>query len=285
MSKGYIYIMSNPALKDMVKIGFATDVEARRKQLSTTALPYEYEVYATYETQGKIEDKKLHKLIDNLNPDLRVSKNREFFVMTPEEAYELLESIAFISGTRDKLKRNSIEKEQRQIIRKPQINFGECGIPIGAELVYIKDPSIKVTVISERKVQYRDEITSLAEVANLLTGHPTSGPQCFSYNGILLNEIANKTQWSGYQDNIVISRTRKDKCISMTYRHRRLAELWCEEKYHDVWIKSDIAIETDQALVTDENSVLDKCYHFKDNRSALHYFNLIKRKMRRELKN
>lgn len=33
--------MTNPALKDMVKIGYATDVESRRKQLSTTALPYE----------------------------------------------------------------------------------------------------------------------------------------------------------------------------------------------------------------------------------------------------
>ena len=47
MSKGYIYIMTNPCLKNMVKIGYAADVEARRKQLSTTALPYEYEVYAT----------------------------------------------------------------------------------------------------------------------------------------------------------------------------------------------------------------------------------------------
>ena len=60
MSKGYIYIMTNPCLQDMVKIGYATNVEERRKQLSTTALPYEYEVYAAYETQGKLEDKKLH---------------------------------------------------------------------------------------------------------------------------------------------------------------------------------------------------------------------------------
>ena len=39
MAKGYIYIMTNPCLKDMVKIGYATNVEERRKQLSTTALP------------------------------------------------------------------------------------------------------------------------------------------------------------------------------------------------------------------------------------------------------
>lgn len=28
---GYIYIMTNPALRDMVKIGYATDVELRRQ--------------------------------------------------------------------------------------------------------------------------------------------------------------------------------------------------------------------------------------------------------------
>lgn len=94
--KGYIYIMTNPALIDMVKIGYATNVEERRKQLSTTALPYEYEVYATYETNGNLEDKKLHQLIDDLNSDLRVSKNREFYVMTPEQAYQLLEAIAIV---------------------------------------------------------------------------------------------------------------------------------------------------------------------------------------------
>ena len=38
MAKGYIYIMTNPCLKGMVKIGYARNVESRRKQLSTTAL-------------------------------------------------------------------------------------------------------------------------------------------------------------------------------------------------------------------------------------------------------
>ena len=53
MAQGFIYIMTNPCLKDMVKIGYATNVETRRKQLSTTALPYEYEVYATIRNKGE----------------------------------------------------------------------------------------------------------------------------------------------------------------------------------------------------------------------------------------
>ena len=197
MSRGYIYIMTNPCLKDMVKIGYACDVEARRKQLSTTALPTDYEVYATYETKGNLEDKKLHKLIDNLNPDLRVSKNREFFVMSPEEAYDLLEAIATISGSLDKLKRVKSKKAGDTIkTKKPPINFKKCGIPIGAELVYVDDPNVKVTVCGERKVEYNNEITSLTAVAKQLKNSKNlQGPAFFTFNGRLVTDIAKETQW------------------------------------------------------------------------------------------
>lgn len=199
MAKGYIYIMTNPALKNMVKIGYASDVEQRRKQLSTTALPYDYEVYATYETSGNLEDKKLHKMIDQLNSDLRVSKNREFFVMSADDAYELLEAIATISGTKDKLKKikaNSIGGQPAQQVKKPPIDFLKCGIPIGAELVFTEDPSVTVTVVSARKVKYKEEITSLSAVAGALKNYKAiQGSAFFTYNGELLTEIAEKTQW------------------------------------------------------------------------------------------
>lgn len=196
MAKGYIYIMTNPCLQNMVKIGYAKDVEERRKQLSTTALPYDYEVYATYETPGKLEDKKLHKLIDNLNPDLRVSKNREFFVMSPEDAYDLLEAIAMISGSQDKLQKgNGSDVVTEQKTKKPAVNFQKCNIPIGAELVFTDDPNVKVTVVTDRKVQYNNEITSLSAVAKNIKGYSIAGPSCFSYNGKIVAEIARETQW------------------------------------------------------------------------------------------
>lgn len=195
MAKGYIYIMTNPALNDMVKIGYATNVETRRKQLSTTALPYEYEVYATYETSGSLEDKKLHKLIDNLNPDLRVTKTREFFIMSPEAAYELLESIATISGTSGKLKKIKKSTQKKQQVRKPPVNFAKCGIPVGAELVFVEDPSVVATVVSDRKVQYKDEITSLSAIIAGIKGYMTAGPSYFTYNGKLVADIARVTQW------------------------------------------------------------------------------------------
>ncbi len=196
MAKGYIYIMINRCLQGMVKIGYATNVEERRKQLSTTALPYEYDIYATYETSGKLEDKKLHRLIDNLNPDLRVSQNREFFLMTPEEAYGLLETIAVISGSQDKLcKSHAPNANTMQKIKKPAVNFAKCHIPIGAELVLVDDPSVIAIVESERKVIYNGEITSLSAIAKEIKGYPVSGPSVFTYNGKLVCDIAGETQW------------------------------------------------------------------------------------------
>ncbi len=197
MAKGYIYIMTNPALHNMVKIGYATDVELRRQQLSTTALPYEYEVYATYETPGKLEDKKLHKMIDNLNPDLRVSKNREFFVMSPEEAYELLESIAVISGSQDKLKRlKETSNTPRQVIRRPAIDFYKCGLKDGDELVCTEDPTVVAVVNGEHKVLYNDELTSLSAIMKKMKGYNNiAGPSYFTYKGEALTEVAERTQW------------------------------------------------------------------------------------------
>lgn len=196
---GYIYIMTNPALHDMVKIGYAANVETRRKQLSTTALPYDYEVYATYETPGKLEDKKLHSLIDNLNPDLRVSKSREFYIMSPEDAYELLEAIATISGSQERLKRMcETEKVESKLVRKPPVDFYKCGLKNGDKLVFNDDSNITVVVQSEHKVLYKDELTSLSAIAKDYYGYSVSGPSCFSYKGESLIDIANRTQWKDW---------------------------------------------------------------------------------------
>ena len=64
-------------------------------------------------------------------------------------ANELLEAIATISGTTEKLKRKgkNVPKIPAQHIKKPPINFKKCGIPIGAELVFTEDPTVKVTVV------------------------------------------------------------------------------------------------------------------------------------------
>ena len=186
MSKGYIYILTNPSFPDYVKIGYADDVKSRVNQLNRTeCTPYAFRIYATYEVDSRLNDLKLHKMIDKLNPDLRSrdeidgkKRVREFYSLSAEDAYGIFEAMAEIHGTTDKLEKwkasaTDIKQEQaaQSIARqkKEKFEFSKLGIPIGAELEYIHDRAIKVIVADEkRKVYYNDEEWSLSSLARVL---------------------------------------------------------------------------------------------------------------------
>ena len=141
-----VYILTNSSFLDYVKIGYATDIEARLKQLNRSeAIPFAFRVYAVYKVNSAFTDKELHKLIYILNPDLRTIENfdgkervKEFYVMSPEDAYSLLECIAKISGTQDMLCRltpeghevldEQIAEEVKQASRRGPFRFSVCDI-------------------------------------------------------------------------------------------------------------------------------------------------------------
>ena len=94
---GYIYIMTNPSFKEFVKIGYAADVKQRLDELNrSSAVPFAFRIYATYEVDSALSDKKLHSILDKLDPELRSKEEidgkkrvRDFYAMTPEDAYAL----------------------------------------------------------------------------------------------------------------------------------------------------------------------------------------------------
>lgn len=108
---GVIYILTNPSFKEYVKIGYADNVDSRLQQLNNSdCIPFAFRIYATYEVEERLTDLKLHALIDQLNPNLRSIDNvdgkkriREFYAMSPEQAYSILETIAVLGGRKDRL--------------------------------------------------------------------------------------------------------------------------------------------------------------------------------------
>lgn len=112
MSAGVIYVLTNPSFPKYVKIGYADDYEKRIAQLNRSeCLPFAFRAYCVYEVDGRLQDKVVHNLIDKLNPDLRAVETfdgkprvREFFNMSAEDAYDMFDSIAKLSGTQDKLR-------------------------------------------------------------------------------------------------------------------------------------------------------------------------------------
>lgn len=106
MEQGVIYILTNPSFPDYIKIGYATDLERRLRQLNRSeTIPFAFRAYAIYEVESNLTDIVFHDLIDRLNPDLRSietfdgrERKREFYAMSPEDAHGLLKCIAKISG-------------------------------------------------------------------------------------------------------------------------------------------------------------------------------------------
>ena len=121
-TKGVIYILTNPSFPDYVKIGYADNVEKRLTDLNRSeCIPFAFRIYATYEVPKRLTDLSLHGLIDKLNPTLRAidtfngkPRKKEFYAMTKEDAYSLLEAIAEIHDRTDKLKLYPVSVEEKQ---------------------------------------------------------------------------------------------------------------------------------------------------------------------------
>ena len=61
---GFIYILTNPSFPEYVKIGYADDVKRRLKELNRSeCIPFAFRIYATYEVESRLSDKKIHSII------------------------------------------------------------------------------------------------------------------------------------------------------------------------------------------------------------------------------
>lgn len=104
--KGVIYILTNPSFPKYVKIGYSDNINKRLEELNRSeCIPFAFRLYAYYEVENRLSDKKVHELIDGLNPELRSVENingkerkREFYAMPKEQAYGILKSIATINN-------------------------------------------------------------------------------------------------------------------------------------------------------------------------------------------
>ena len=215
---GVIYILTNPSFPEYVKFGYADDIDSRLNQLNRSeCIPFAFRVYATYEVSNRLVDLKLHNLIDQLNPTLRSietfngkQRKREFYAMSPEEAYALLEAIAEIHGYSNRLKlwdmddaqlkEEATAQEIESQKRSPNFTFDECLIPNGAVLVNTDNPEVTCKVVDRRRVEYCGEIMSTTTLARLVSGksYYRNGPRFlyehFTYKGARLDDIKGRTE-------------------------------------------------------------------------------------------
>ena len=213
---GYIYIMTNPSFPEYVKIGYAKDVKQRLDELNrSSAVPFAFRIYATYEVDSALSDKKLHSILDKLDPELRSKEEvdgkkrvREFYAMTPEDAYAILEAIAEINGYTHRLKKwkaTAAEKKDEEAAqeiseahqeRMKPFSFSMCNIVVGEQVEFSYNGCNKsgtlCTVVDDKHVEYNGETWSLTALAKHLLGDvkwALAGPRYFKFKGEWLNGI------------------------------------------------------------------------------------------------
>lgn len=212
---GYIYILTNPSFPDYVKIGYADNVENRLQQLNRSeCIPFAFRVYAKYAVNSRLSDIKVHAIIDKLNPNLRSIENfngqkrvREFYAMSAEDAYAVLEAMAEIHGYTNRLElvapdAKEVEAEETaediKEARKERLTtftFALCGIASGSEIEFCcrNNPHSGVIckVVDERNIEYEGKLWSLTALAKHFTGSGSNiaGTRYFKYQGEWLHKL------------------------------------------------------------------------------------------------
>ncbi|MFN5746597.1 MAG: GIY-YIG nuclease family protein [Methylococcaceae bacterium] len=194
-----VYVLTNPAMPGLVKIGFTAseDANSRIGQLYTTGVPVPFELeYACRVENGEEVEQALHTAFSHN----RINSRREFFEIEVEQAVAILRLLHTEDATSDIAQQpsnvdpGSIEAANVMKARRPNLNFTEMGIPLGAELRSTTSDAV-VTVEQPRMVRFGDEVMSLTaatrEVRNL--SYNVAPGLHWTYNGKLIKQIYDET--------------------------------------------------------------------------------------------
>ena len=200
--EGAVYVLTNPAMPNMVKIGKTTrNVELRLADWYSTGVPLPFE--CEYAAKVKDVDKTEKAFHTAFSPN-RVNPKREFFNIDPEQAIAVLELMAIedVTPSVQKEAENvdleaNISSEKFKQKQRPRMNFVEMGMELGENLTFERD-QIECTIYSDTKVKYNDEIYSLTGLTKKLLGEDGTkrrrrGTKWWFYKGRNLVEIYNET--------------------------------------------------------------------------------------------
>lgn len=204
MEYGIVYLLTNPVMPGLVKIGMTTreDMDARMRELYSTGVPVPFECQFACRVK-KTDCVKIEKALHTAFSPQRVNANREFFRINVGQAKAILELFHHTDVTEevtDEIQNDLTDDDKAASAKaqphRPALNFYEMGMQKGDKLIWKDDPTISVTVISERKVSYNGEETSISSLSAQLKGyksrHIAPGAH-WLFNEKLLSDIYDET--------------------------------------------------------------------------------------------
>ncbi len=197
--EGTVYVLTNPAMEGLVKIGKTTrDVSLRLADLYTTGVPLPFE--CEYAAKVKDVDETEKAFHTAFGPN-RINIKREFFEIKPSQAIAVLKLMAIEDVTpsiQDEANKVDVEAnvsaENFKRKRRPTFNFFMMGLKEGDVLKFGRNNET-CTVLNGRQVSYQGEAWFLSHLTNKLLNRtgPVQGAPYWFFNGKNLNDVYNET--------------------------------------------------------------------------------------------
>lgn len=203
---GIVYVLTNPAMPDLVKIGMTTrnEIDSRMRELYSTGVPFPFE--CEYACKVLVYDcVKIEKALHIAFHPYRVNASREFFKILPEQAIAILKLLDRGSDITSEVAAeidediavsDKVAAQRFKQNRRPPLNFREMGIPAGSKLQFAKDEqNIEVEVYADKKVLFNNQERSLTSVTQELLGldYNVQPTPYWTYNGKSLTDIYDET--------------------------------------------------------------------------------------------
>ena len=165
---GIVYVLSNPAFDNYVKVGRTIDLEQRLKQLDNTSVPLPFRCVFAIEVDDEIA---VEKLVHQAFADVRVRSSREFFEI---DAQRVIAALKLTKG-KDVTPKSDIAEDaesiaalERTVGKRKTYTFNDAEVAIGDTLTYSKDESITAKVVADKKIEFEGEVVSLSKAALIL---------------------------------------------------------------------------------------------------------------------
>ena len=212
---GFVYLLTNPSINGKVKIGRVESDDLQKLKARIHALSSHAGVAEKFELRYavRVDDvDKAETLLHEAFGWVRQNKKREFFDIAPEKVQAAMQ-LTLVGGsdcvpvslvdayslltkpgvTPPPLPPPTREGKRRPLSKQPPFKFGDYGIPVGAELTFNGDSSLKATVADNtNQVRFEGDVFSLSGAAKVImerTGRSTSvsGPRLWLYKGKALS--------------------------------------------------------------------------------------------------
>jgi hypothetical protein len=202
-NEGIIYVLTNKAMPNYIKIGKTCDLNRRLNELFNTSVPCRFEVYCAFEIENysKIEQK-----IHSVFADYRDNKDREFFTVSPDKVYTLLSLLPSKEVTRNY---ETTITENAFVEKRSRLKFNNINIPIGSTLYFIKDEKITCKVVSADQVEYENIIQRLSPLTNTILHNKFNASENINVQGGLY--WGYKEEGSDIIENIIARRNRLEE--------------------------------------------------------------------------